>query len=217
MNCVQFERVLPDYLEGGHTAEQQAHLNSCPACSGLLADLNFIASQARLLQAIDEPSPRVWNALEIQLRREGLIRGPQPTRPRLADFFLRWRAAWMVPVAAVLVIAAGIKLYRPAKVGDTSPVAKQVSIPSPTHSKPVVRAPAVSAEDEQLLNSFASRVPTQQASYKANLDDANAFIRDAEESVRNDPNDVETQQLLINAYEQKQMLYDLAGDRTGGQ
>jgi hypothetical protein len=217
MNCVQFERVLPDYLEGGHTPEQQAHLNSCPACSGLLADLNLIASQARLLQAIDEPSPRVWNALESQLRREGLIRGPEPTRPRLADFLLRWRAAWLVPVAAVLVIAAGIKLYQPAKVGDTGAVAKQVAIPSPAHLKPVVRGPAVSSEDEQLLNSFASRVPTQQASYKANLDDANAFIRDAEESVRNDPNDVETQQLLINAYEQKQMLYDLAVDRNGGQ
>src|SRR5207245_604489 len=164
--CLQFERVLPDYLEGEHTPEQQAHLNSCPACSGLLADLNLIASQARLLQAFDEPSPRVWNALEIQLRREGLIRGPQPTPPRLADFFLRWRAAWMVPVAAALVIAAGIKLYQPAKVGDNGTVAKQVSIPSPAHSKPLVRAPAVSAEDEQLLNSFASRVPTQQGVQK---------------------------------------------------
>ena len=216
MNCVQFERVLPDYLEGGRTPEQQAHLNSCPACSGLLADLNLIASQARLLQALDEPSPRVWNALEIQLHREGLIRGPQLARPRRADFF-RWRTAWMVPVAVGLVIAAGIKLYQPPKVGDNGTVAKQVSIPSPAHSKPVVQAPAVSAEDEQLLNSFASRVPTQQASYKANLEDANAFIRDAEESVRNYPNDVETQQLLINAYEQKQMLYDLAVDRNGGQ
>ena len=70
MNCLEFERVLPDYLEGGHTAEQLAHLNSCPACADLLADLNFISSQARLLQDAEDPSPAVWNALEIRLRRE---------------------------------------------------------------------------------------------------------------------------------------------------
>ena len=49
------------------------------------------------------------------------------------------------------------------------------------------------------------------------MENANAFIRDAEESVRNDPNDAYSQQLLINAYEQKQMLYDLMVDRSYGE
>jgi len=40
---------------------------------------------------------------------------------------------------------------------------------------------------------------------------------DLEQSVRNDPSDVYSQQLLINAYEQKQMLYDLAVDRGMGE
>ena len=31
------------------------------------------------------------------------------------------------------------------------------------------------------------------------------------------PNDVYSQELLINAYEQKQMIYDLAVDHTGEQ
>ena len=207
MNCAEFERILPDYLEGGHTSDQQSHLNSCPVCSSLLADLNLISAQARSLQASDEPSVRVWNAIESQLRREGLIRVPAGSRPSPAEFFFRWRTAWVVPVAAALVVAAGIKLYHPARAGDNSPVARQVS--SPAKSVPVV-----SADDKELLNRVASRPPSQQASYRRNLDQANSFIRDAEESVRNDPNDVFTQQLLINAYEQKQMLYDLAVDRS---
>jgi hypothetical protein len=214
MNCVQFERVLPEYLEGGHTAEQQTHLNSCSACSDLLADLSLISSQAPLLQTADEPSPRVWNALEAQLRREGLIRQPGVSRPWLADFFLRSRAAWLVPVAAALLIAAGIKLYRPAGVGDNGTVAKQIVTPVPS---PTPRVLAENAEDRDILKTVASRPPSQRASYQTNLDDANAFIRDAEESVKNDPNDIYTQQLLINAYEQKQMLYDLAVDQTSGE
>ena len=157
MNCAEFERVLPDYLEGAHTSEQQTHLNSCPVCSGLVADLNLISAEAPSLQASDEPGARVWNAIESQLRREGLIRASAASCPSPAEFFRRWRTAWLVPVAAALVIAAGIKLYHPPRAGDTSPVAKQVSSPS----KPV---PVVSAEDKELLNRVASRPPSQQAS-----------------------------------------------------
>jgi hypothetical protein len=218
MNCLEFERVLPDYLEGSYTPEQQAHLNSCPDCAGLLADLNVISSHARQLQASEDPSPAVWNALEAQLRREGLIQGGRIrqagwARFSKADFFRRHRAAWLVPVAAALLIAAGLKLYRPARAGDTSPVAR---ITSPAPVTPAVSS-VVSSEDQQVLNTMASRFPSQQAKYRKNLDEANSYIRDAEQSIKNDPNDVYSQQLLINAYEQKQMLYDLAVDRTGEQ
>ncbi len=68
MTCFEFERDLPECVEGKPSLEQQAHLNSCPACSGLLQDLNSIASQAKMLSAADEPSVAVWNALEQRLR-----------------------------------------------------------------------------------------------------------------------------------------------------
>jgi len=210
MTCVEFERVLPELMEGGHAPDLQAHLGSCPSCSNLLADLNSITSQAPLLQEAEEPSPRVWNAIESQLRREGLIRTPGAARTSFAEFFHRWRSAWLVPVAAALVIAAGIKLYHPTRAGDTNAVAKQSVVPART-------VPAVSAVDNDLLTTVASRPPAQQASYRRNLNEANDFIRDAEQSVQNDPNDVYSQQLLLNAYEQKQMLYDLAVSRTIGE
>jgi len=215
MNCQEFERVLPDCLESGHTSEQQAHLNSCPACAGLVADLNFISATARQLQDAEDPSPAVWNMLEIQLRREGLIhdreiREAAPARSSVTDFFRRRRVAWLVPVAAALVIAAGVKFYRPAGAGDTNPVAR---VAAPASVAPA--ALAMSNEDQQVLNTVATRFPAQQASYRKSLEDANLYIRDAEQSVRNGPNDVYSQELLINAYEQKQMLYDLAVNRTG--
>jgi hypothetical protein len=213
MNCLQFERGLPDYLEGSHTSEHQAHLNSCSSCSDLLADLNFISSEASSLQSLDEPSPKVWNHLEATLRREGLIRQPLVSRPSLVDFFFRWRSAWLVPVAAALIVVVGIKLYHPPKAGDNAPIAKQTAPP-----KPAVRTPTrVSDEDREILGRVASRPPAQQASYRADLDAANSFIRDAEESVKSDPNDVYMQQMLVDAYHQKQMLYDLAVDRSLGE
>ncbi len=206
MNCLQFENALPDYLEGSRTAEQQAHLSVCSACSNLLADLDFISSQAAELRELEDPSPRVWNALEVQLRREGLIRGPVPAIRH--SWLLHWRSAWLVPVAAALLIAAGIKLFHPSRVGDTQPIAKQAALKAPAPQ------PAVSAEDREILKHVASRPPAQVAAYRNDLDQANAFIRDAQDAVRNDPNDIYSQQMLINAYEQKQMLYHLAVDQS---
>jgi len=208
MNCLQFENALSDYLEGTRTSEQQAHLNSCSTCSTLLADLNLISAEALSLRESDGPSARVWSLIEAQLRQEGLIH--QPSRPLLPEFFRRWRTAWLVPVAAALLIAAGIKLYQPTKIGDNQPIAKE-RIPS------IPASPAVSPEDKDIITTVASRPPAQAAAYRNDLAQANAFIRDAQEAVKNDPNDFYSQQLLINAYEQKQMVYRLAVDQDNDQ
>lgn len=209
MNCVEFERNLSEFMEGSHTPDQQAHLNSCPVCASLLAELHLLTSQAETLSAADEPSPALWYSIEAQLRAEGLIRDPQvkPTRVK-RSFLPKWRMAWAVPVAAALALVAGIKLYHPAGVGEHELIVQKNAPATPAPVTPV------SKEDQQLINTVAARIPAQQARYRADLDDANAFIRDAEQSLKDDPNDVYTQQMLINAYAQKQMLYDLAVDRS---
>lgn len=205
MNCLQFENDLSDYLEGDSTSEQRAHLNSCSACSGLLADLSLISAEASSLRDINEPSVRIWNSLEAQLRKEGLIR--EPSRLSQPGFFHRWRTAWLVPVAAALLIAAGIKFYQPSKIGDNQPVAKERAAAARV-------APVVSTEDKEIMNTVASRPPAQVAAYRDDLAQANSFIRDAQEAVKNDPNDIYSQQMLMNAYEQKQMVYRLAVDQS---
>ena len=63
MNCVEFQRILPEIIDGGRNAEQEAHLTSCSACSGLVSDLNDISREARRLRGSEEPSPRVWSSI----------------------------------------------------------------------------------------------------------------------------------------------------------
>jgi|SRR5215470_12072483 len=207
MTCGEFEHILPEYIEGSHSPEQQAHLMSCAACSDLLTDLNLISSQALLLRESDEPSPRVWNSIEAQLRREGLIHAPAVSRPSWHESLVRFRNPWLVPVAAAMVIVAGIKLYHPAPAGDRDATKRT---PAPVVAK-------VAPEDTVIRKAVASRPLAQRAAYEADLDRANAYIHDLELTVRNDPSDVYNQQLLINAYEQKQVLYDLAVDRGMGE
>ncbi len=70
MTCQEFERVLPE-LEGGRNFEADEHLRMCSRCWDLVSDLDAISQQARALQASEEPSPRVWNSIEIALTAGG--------------------------------------------------------------------------------------------------------------------------------------------------
>jgi hypothetical protein len=216
MNCVQFQEILPEVFEGGRTAEQESHLKSCPTCSGLVADLDLIAREARQLQEVAEPSQRVWNSIEIALRQEGIIRDPRlgpslvPARPR------RWSMAWLAPVAALVLVAFGIVVYQRGSRDSRLAAHLDTTTPSLVAILPNSQKPSNvnNSEDDQLLAAVASRSPAMQAQYASNLQNVNAYIKDAEESAQADPNDEEAQQIVMDAYEQRATVYEMALDRS---
>ncbi|HEV2716763.1 MAG TPA: anti-sigma factor [Terriglobales bacterium] len=213
MNCAEFQRVLPETIEGGGNAEHQAHLNSCPECSGLVSDLNAISQTARLLRASEEPSPRVWNSIEISLRREGLIRQPQRDRSVTGRSSWRWSPAWLAPVAAALLIVFGVIIYQRGPA-QPSQVAENRAPAVPTQAVNLQTAVNRANDDQQVLDALGSKSPAMRADYAANLQNVNDYIRDAEESAQTDPNDEEAQQSLMDAYDQRAMVYDMALDRS---
>jgi hypothetical protein len=167
------------------------------------SEMSLVSDQARELQESETPSPTVWNSLEIALRQEGLIRKQQPDPLVTAGTRRPWVWAWMAPVAATLIIAATMVYER----GD-APAGFNVA----TGRRPVV--PVVVSDDQQMLETVSSRAPAMRASYENNLRNVNAYIHDAEQTVKNDPTDEEAQESLVNAYEQKSMLYEMALDRS---
>ena len=215
MNCTEFQELLPEEFDGGRTAEQELHLRSCPACSGLVTDLELIASEARQLQEVADPSPRVWASIEITLRQEGIIRDAQLGPSLVPAGPQRWSMAWLAPVAALILVAFGLVIYQ------RGPADARLSAKQDTQAPPVVanlqpekKASTASNEDEQLLAAVASRSPAMQAQYASNLQNVNAYIRDAEESAQADPNDEEAQQIVMDAYEQRAAVYEMALDRS---
>jgi len=215
MNCEQFQEILPEVIDGGRNVEQETHLQSCPVCSGLVADLSLISQEARQLQEFADPAPRVWNAIEIALRREGLIREPRLGPALLPPVKHRWSFAWLAPVTAAALVAFGVFVYeRGAR--EPQPVA-QVPTAAPaavTNLQTGKSQKSVNNEDQQLLEAVGSRAPTMQAAYASNLQNVNAYIRDAEESAQADPNDEEAQQVVMDAYEQRATVYEMALDRS---
>jgi hypothetical protein len=216
MNCSEFHEVLPEVFESGRTAEQESHLNSCPVCSSLVADLDLIAREARQLQEVAEPNPRVWNSIEIALRQEGIIRDPHLGPSLVPSIPRRWNMAWIAPLAALVLVGFGIVVYQRGSANqnlsahlDTPPPAAVANLQ--TSQKP---SNVNNSEDDQLLAAVASRSPAMQAQYASNLQNVNAYIKDAEESAQADPNDEEAQQIVMDAYEQRATVYEMALDRS---
>lgn len=211
MTCSEFQRELPDFMEEGGNPELQAHLKGCTNCSGLVSSLHAIVNEARYLQASEEPSPQVWNSIEVILRQEKLIREPQHSARHsiLPSLRQRWGiAAWLVPAGAALLVASGVLLYQ------QRPSGRLASAPQSPALNAVATGPGADVSDEQLLQEVSRRAPLMRAAYETNLRDVNNYIRDAQDSVNADPNDEEAQQALMDAYGQKSMIYEMALDRS---
>jgi hypothetical protein len=173
------------------------------------SEMNDVSEQAGFLQASDDPSPRVWNSIEIALRQEGLIRQPHRDSLVASGTVRRWKWAWLAPVAAALLVV-GVTVY---ERGDA---------PVSIHQMALAKLPVTSAslnsadmnDDQQMLEAVSLRTPAMRSVYENNLQNVNSYIHDAEQSVKDDPNDEEAQESLVNAYEQKSMLYEMALDRS---
>ena len=211
MNCAQFQNECSEVLEGLKTQAHEEHLASCPACRSLLEDVNEIVAQAAQLP-LDEPGPQVWARLRESLIQEGLIQdGPAEHVPAPAA-----KAAWSWPnfswadalsygaVAAVLVVAFGLM------------VLQQPTVTPPTGIAVVTQPASGSIDDDdlQLLQEVETRAPDARGAYEASLREINTQIEEARRAVAENPNDPQAVQSLMEAYQQKSMVYEMAMTRS---
>jgi hypothetical protein len=209
MNCVELQQSLAEVEDGG-SVDQRAHLRACPACSALVRELDLIVAAASQLQAADEPSPRVWNSIEFALRQEGLIRPQRAGRALVPSFSARWGAArWLVPAAAMLLLALGIYVrhqFQPNQLAaneSTQPAHVAVPVANPSD-----------LNDDDLRQEVAANVPAMKTQYEESLRQVNESIRDAQGVVDESPNDEDARRSLMDAYQQKSMLFEMAMDRS---
>lgn len=209
MTCVELQESLAEIEDGG-SAEQQAHLKTCPKCSALVEELLLIASSAMELRESNEPGPRVWNSIAIALRQEGLIRAPRDDRSPLWALNRPWSwGRWLVPAAAVLLIILSVRIFQQRQLRHIA------SNTMPATSSGVISDTAIAGlNDDDLLQEIASQSPAVQAQYAEDLRHANEYIQDAKSIADANPNDEEARRSLFEAYQQKAMLFELAMDRS---
>ena len=73
--------------------------------------------------------------------------------------------------------------------------------------------PEPSAEDQQFLSAVSTLAPSMRATYESQLQAVNADIRETQAYVDRNPGDPDARQHLMDAYQQKALLYQIALDR----
>jgi hypothetical protein len=211
MNCQQFQETLPYIIESGGGGEDESHLQECESCASLVQDLRYIAEQAKLLLPMHDPNPRVWNNIEQSLQREGLLEGRMPRLGHIQKNSTSQTQAkswtpvgWALALTAVILFAVVLINYKPAPLQQTALSAQNSS----------ADLPQFSSDDQQLISQVSRQSPDAQRAYEASLRDVNAYIADAEQAVKSDPGDASAQALLQDAYEQKEMVYQMATARS---
>lgn len=213
MTCLELRESLVEQ-EDGSRPEQRAHLKDCSECAALVADLLVVACAAGELRAAHEPSPRVWNSIEIALRQEGLIKPLHSRHSLLPSFGSSWGwSRWLAPVAALLLIAAGIYVRQHSHAQTIARNEIQPTL-STEIADPAIAGLNASLKDDDLLQGISQQSPTLQATYTDNLRRVNQYIQDAKSTVDADPSDEDARRSLMEAYQQKAMLFELALDRS---
>jgi len=158
------------------------------------------------LREANEPSPRVWNSIEITLRQEGLIHAPRSRHSLIPSFGSRWEwSRWMIPAAVVLLLTLGLYVRR---ISAPKQIAEETT-------QAVVSDLAVAGlNDADLLQEVSAQPAMMRAQYEDNLRRVNEYIQDAKSIVNANPNDEEARRSLMEAYQEKAMLFELAMDRS---
>ena len=133
------------------------------------------------------------------------------------------QVAKQAPIPAVTAPAAATAPSAVTPPSVSSPASQQLAQKSakPTEAvaslaKPAAQPevePAPSAEDQQFLSVVSTRAPALRATYENQLQAVNANIREVQAYLERNPGDVDARQQLMDAYQQKALLYQIALDR----
>jgi hypothetical protein len=202
MNCQQFQEVLPYIIESGGNQEALEHLDTCPSCAELVRDLQYIAQQAKLLLPMHDPSPRVWEGIEQSLNRQGMLQEDRMSlwghTTTISTQSKSWTPlGWMMALAASAAFAVLLINYRPQLP------------PIQSSSQNMSAQPALN-DDQILVSQIAQRAPEERRAYEDSLREVNAYITDAQAAVDQDPEDVAARARLLDARQQKEVLYEMA-------
>jgi anti-sigma factor RsiW len=151
MSCADFSEALVDFVDGTLDAAGQRalerHVEGCPSCRALVADLKSIQAAAFTIERLELPR-HLWPAVQARVAAEprpapGRLLAWPPTRTALAT----WAAA------AVLVLATGLGVYTIRS--------------SSSHSEtPTAAAPVDSGDPAEVVASVQAELQAAEAHYE---------------------------------------------------
>lgn len=219
MACEQYLTSIDALVDGTisaiRRAELERHLTGCDACVALRDDLQRIHAAASGLPELTPPD-HVWLQLAGRLRQEGRLQQPAlPVRRRFSA------AVWLLPAAALLIIAAVSAVMVLGGRGSRTavPVAPATAVAG--NAAPVKSVETVQTEVEQAQQQFEKAIgdletvakanekaldPATSATIDKNLGIIDQAIAENRAAVKAEPASVAARETLFDALRQKVSL-----------
>jgi hypothetical protein len=203
--CRDFEAESENWLAGRRSPNFAEHLASCARCRHLMADWMSLRIAAREL-GLDQPEPSasVWQMLDAQLRKEGIISSqsppvfpPQRWGGTLPQFV--WRPIFTAAYAAVLLVA-GVLIS--SEIRHSSHLFSSQG----TQVATVIEDSQVPSGETEAFQSWSEPDPEITASLRQNLNVIDNDISLCKKSVRDEPQNELARDYLNDAYQQKAEL-----------
>jgi anti-sigma factor RsiW len=221
MSCNDYSDAIAEFVDGSLDPAAQRdlerHVEGCPACRALVADLKSIQAAAFTLDRVELP-PHLLPALRARIAEEPL----PTTRGRLLAFPVSRAAqvAWLSAAAALLIVTtAGIlSLTGPDAAHQNDPVA-QAPVTSPTDPKDAVAS--VQAELQLATEHYEKAIqqleqiaqsengaldPQVAAVFQRNLEVIDQAIGESRAALQAQPASADVQESLFDAMRSKVAL-----------
>jgi len=206
MQCNEFMDSLDLWMDGERQPDAEAHLRSCAACHGLVADLEMIRTAGRELSDVDPPA-RVWTAIRSQLEAEGLV-----ARRGWLSWLPSFGTTWLRPAfaGALLAILAAGGFMLGTRVHNSN---IRASWANGNQAATAPIAADLGNFELHAVSALHEPNPTVNVAFKQNLEIVDNYIAECEKSVRDDPEDELSRDYLYGAYQQKADLLEQMSER----
>jgi hypothetical protein len=203
MRCSEFTQMSGQWMEGERNSAAASHIDACPRCRALVADLEIIRKAGALFPE-EEPPAYLWSSIKSKLEQEGLIRKPGPT-PRVGFWGRLHPFGTFRPVLAgaylSAVIAAAIVLG--VQVKTTNSADQQAVWLLHTQKATTPLAAELTSAETKAIPALQAQSNDITATLNRNLAIVDNMISLCEKSVREDPQNEMTRDYLYSAYQQK--------------
>jgi anti-sigma factor RsiW len=216
MSCRDYSEAIAEFVEGTldpvRQRELERHVEGCPSCRSLVADLKTIQAAAFTLDRVELP-PHILPALHARLAEQ-----PAPsTRGRLLAFPVSRaaRMAWLAAAAALLVVTtAGIlSLWRPAHQNEqaaapvaTSPADPVASVQAELQLATEHYEKAIQQLEQIARDGNGSLDPQVAAVFQRNLQLIDQAIGESRAALQTQPASADVQESLFDAMRTKVAL-----------
>ncbi len=217
MSCPNYRDAILELADGTlgpiRRAELQVHLDECPRCRALAADLVRIRDMASSLDRVSPPD-RVWLQIAGRLRQEGrVVADERAVAPR--------RRIAVLGLAAALVIAVGASILVLLPRGDAGPTEPAAQGNAPATDPVQSFADEIRLAEQHYQNAIAKLEeatkseedrldPQTAAMLKKNLQVLDEAIAESRDALRVEPNSVAAVGALLEAMKRKVVVLQSA-------